>query len=227
MMKIKTPRSGRVRRALEKRAPKLVETGNKTLILQGAKTSGTLNEVLSEIYPLKKGGAVRFTRKNDNIRPFESRGETSLESFSLKTDCNIFVVSSRNPRASNFASVFFTLISIFNFICTFSITIVINLYCVFLACVMLNPLLNYTITTANRAVTKAGSAAEASVEGDTLAAFSNKLSSPNSSALEKMPSFSIDESPSSSALDNNPAFSTLLRTFLFSSCLNTSLIKVI
>ncbi|KAE8683708.1 hypothetical protein F3Y22_tig00111191pilonHSYRG00116 [Hibiscus syriacus] len=151
MMKIKTPRSGRVRRALEKRAPKLVETGNKTLILQGAKTSGTLNEVLSEIYPLKKGGAVRFTRKNDNIRPFET----------------------------------------------------------------------------NRAVTKAGSAAEASVEGDTLAAFSNKLSSPNSSALEKMPSFSIDESPSSSALDNNPAFSTLLRTFLFSSCLNTSLIKVI
>ena len=70
-----------------------METGKKTLILQGTKTSGTLNSVLSEIYHLKKGGAVRFTRKNDNIRPFESGGETSLEFFSLKTDCSIFVVS--------------------------------------------------------------------------------------------------------------------------------------
>ncbi|KHG08417.1 hypothetical protein F383_10466 [Gossypium arboreum] len=71
-MKIKTPMKGRVKRELDKRAPKLVETGKKTLILQGTKTSGTLNSVLSEIYHLKKGGAVRYTRKNDNIRPFES-----------------------------------------------------------------------------------------------------------------------------------------------------------
>ncbi|XWS66735.1 hypothetical protein CRYUN_Cryun05aG0226200 [Craigia yunnanensis] len=34
MMKIKTPEKGRVKRELEKRAPKLVETGKKTLILQ-------------------------------------------------------------------------------------------------------------------------------------------------------------------------------------------------
>ncbi|KAE8731093.1 ENTH/VHS family protein, putative isoform 1 [Hibiscus syriacus] len=68
MIKIKTPRSGRVKRALEKRAPKLVETGKKILILQGTKTSGTLNEVLSEIYHLKKGGAVSMvhTQKRPN-----------------------------------------------------------------------------------------------------------------------------------------------------------------
>ncbi|GMI78206.1 Arabidopsis homolog of yeast Rpf2 [Hibiscus trionum] len=101
MMKIKTPRNGRVRRELEKRAPKLVETGKKTLILQGTKTSGILNGVLSEIYHLKKGGAVRFTRKNDNIRPFESGGETSLEFFSLKTDCSIFVYGSHSKKRPN------------------------------------------------------------------------------------------------------------------------------
>ncbi|GKU98315.1 hypothetical protein SLEP1_g11334 [Rubroshorea leprosula] len=98
MLKIKTPKNARVKRALEKRAPKLVETGKKTLILQGTKTSSTLNAVLTEIYHLKKGGAVRFTRKNDNIRPFESGGETSLEFFSLKTDCSLFVYGSHSKK---------------------------------------------------------------------------------------------------------------------------------
>lgn len=51
-----------------------------------------LNAVLTEIYQLKKDSAVRYTRKNENIRPFESGGETSLEFFSLKTDCSLFVV---------------------------------------------------------------------------------------------------------------------------------------
>ncbi|TYI44671.1 hypothetical protein ES332_A01G253700v1 [Gossypium tomentosum] len=88
-MKIKTPMKGRVKRELDKRAPKLVETGKKTLILQGTKTSGTLNSVLSEIYHLKKGGAVRYTRKNDNIRRFESGVETSLEFQNLCLTLNI------------------------------------------------------------------------------------------------------------------------------------------
>ncbi|GAB2301958.1 hypothetical protein Dimus_035981 [Dionaea muscipula] len=91
---IKTPKSGRARRVLEKRAPKLVEDGKKTLILHGTKTSIIINAVLAEIYNLKKGSAVKFTRKNENIRPFESGGETSLEFFSLKTDCSLFVFGS-------------------------------------------------------------------------------------------------------------------------------------
>lgn len=92
MLKVKTPRNHRVRRELEKRAPKLVENGKKTLILHGTKTSAVLNEVLKEIYHLKKGKAVKFSRKNENIKPFENGGETSLEFFSMKTDCSIFVV---------------------------------------------------------------------------------------------------------------------------------------
>lgn len=98
MLKAKTPKYGRVKRELDKRAPKLVETGKKTLILQGTKTSNVLNTVLSEIYHLKRDNAIRYTRKNDSIRPFESGGETSLEFFSMKTDCSIFVYGSTSKK---------------------------------------------------------------------------------------------------------------------------------
>ncbi|KAJ8622231.1 hypothetical protein MRB53_030760 [Persea americana] len=81
---IKTPKTPRAKRELEKRAPKLVENGKKTLILQGTNTSNVLNSVLTEIYHLKKGTARRYTKKKDNIRPFESGGETSLEFFFSK-----------------------------------------------------------------------------------------------------------------------------------------------
>ena len=70
-----------------------VESGKKTLILHGTKTSAVLNSVLTQIYHLKKESAVKYSRKNENINPFESGGETSLEFFSQKTDCSIFVVS--------------------------------------------------------------------------------------------------------------------------------------
>ncbi|KAF9667968.1 hypothetical protein SADUNF_Sadunf15G0078100 [Salix dunnii] len=98
MLKVKTPKNRRVQRELEKRAPRLVEKGKKTLILQGTKTSNVLNTVLSEIYHLKRDNAIRYTRKNDSIRPFESGGETSLEFFSMKTDCSIFVYGSTSKK---------------------------------------------------------------------------------------------------------------------------------
>ncbi|KAL0410055.1 UNVERIFIED_CONTAM: Ribosome production factor 2 [Sesamum latifolium] len=101
MMRIKTPKKGRIKRELEKRAPKLVETGKKTLILHGTKTSSVLNSVLTEIYHLKKDDTVKYSRKNDNIRPFESGGETSLEFFSLKTDCSLFVFGSHSKKRPN------------------------------------------------------------------------------------------------------------------------------
>ncbi|XP_010246147.1 PREDICTED: ribosome production factor 2 homolog [Nelumbo nucifera] len=101
MLKISTPKTAKSKRVLEKRAPKLVENGKKTLILQGTKTSNILNSVLTEIYHLKRDSAVRFTRKNENIRPFESGGETSLEFFSLKTDCSLFVFGSHSKKRPN------------------------------------------------------------------------------------------------------------------------------
>lgn len=101
MLKIKTPKTHRAKRAVEKRAPKLVENGKKTLILHGTKTSNLLNSVLTQIYHLKRDSAVKYTKKNENIRPFESGGETSLEFFSLKTDCSLFVFGSHSKKRPN------------------------------------------------------------------------------------------------------------------------------
>ncbi|XP_008803312.2 ribosome production factor 2 homolog [Phoenix dactylifera] len=101
MLKIKTPKTHRAKRALEKHAPKLVENGKKTLILHGTKTSNVLNSVLTQIYHLKRDSAVKYTKKNENIRPFESGGETSLEFFSLKTDCSLFVFGSHSKKRPN------------------------------------------------------------------------------------------------------------------------------
>ncbi|KAG0518719.1 hypothetical protein BDA96_09G201100 [Sorghum bicolor] len=98
---IRVPKTQRARRELLKHAPKLVETSKKTLILHGTKTSAVLNSVLSDIYHLKRDNAVKYTKKNDNIRPFESGGESSLEFFSLKTDCSLIVYGSHSKKRPN------------------------------------------------------------------------------------------------------------------------------
>ncbi|EPS67718.1 hypothetical protein M569_07056, partial [Genlisea aurea] len=77
------------------------ETGKMTLILHGTKTSSILNSVLAEIHSLKKKDSVKFSRKNENIKPFESGGETSLEFFSSKTDCSLFLFGSHSKKRPN------------------------------------------------------------------------------------------------------------------------------
>ncbi|KAG8086051.1 hypothetical protein GUJ93_ZPchr0010g7856 [Zizania palustris] len=101
MVAIRVPRSQRAKRELLKHAPRLVETGKKTLILHGTKTSAVVNSVLADIFHLKRDNAVKFSKKNDNIRPFESGGETSLEFFSLKTDCSLLVYGSHSKKRPN------------------------------------------------------------------------------------------------------------------------------
>ncbi|KAL5231725.1 hypothetical protein ABZP36_030501 [Zizania latifolia] len=101
MVAIRVPKSQRAKRELLKHAPRLVETGKKTLILHGTKTSAVVNSVLADIFHLKRDNAVKFSKKNDNIRPFESGGETSLEFFSLKTDCSLLVYGSHSKKRPN------------------------------------------------------------------------------------------------------------------------------
>ncbi|KAG0466419.1 hypothetical protein HPP92_017999 [Vanilla planifolia] len=101
MLKIKTPKTQKAKRAIEKRAPKLEENAKKTLILHGTKTTNVLNAVLAQFCLLKMGLVVKYSKKNGNIRPFESGGETSLEFFSLKTDCSLFVFGSHSKKRPN------------------------------------------------------------------------------------------------------------------------------
>lgn len=83
-----------------------VETGKKTLLLHGTKTSAVLNAVLTQIYHLKKESAIKYSRKNDNIKPFEAGGETSLEFFAQKTDCSLFLVISHFLSSAEFCFCF-------------------------------------------------------------------------------------------------------------------------
>ncbi|WVZ99075.1 hypothetical protein U9M48_044425 [Paspalum notatum var. saurae] len=64
------------------------------------KTQRARREVLKHA-PKLRDNAVKYTKKNDNIRPFESGGESSLEFFSLKTDCSLIVYGSHSKKRPN------------------------------------------------------------------------------------------------------------------------------
>ncbi|KAL3686711.1 hypothetical protein R1sor_013020 [Riccia sorocarpa] len=103
MMRIVKPKTKRAKRMLEKRAPKLDENQKRLMLLQGTKVSSLIKNVMSDLYHLKKAGgnAVKFSKKNDKIRPFEGGGEAPLEFFSSKTDCSLFAFGTHSKKRPN------------------------------------------------------------------------------------------------------------------------------
>ncbi|XP_032398364.1 ribosome production factor 2 homolog [Etheostoma spectabile] len=92
------PKTKRSKRFLENRAPKLVEDVKSAMIMKGGNTNQTITQALKDIYSLKKPNAVLYKKKNI-ARPFED--STSLEFFSKKTDCSLFVFGSHNKKRPN------------------------------------------------------------------------------------------------------------------------------
>ncbi|XP_054617609.1 ribosome production factor 2 homolog [Dunckerocampus dactyliophorus] len=92
------PKLKRTKRFLESRAPKLAEDGKSTMIMKGGNTSQTVSQALKDIYSLKKPNAVLYKKKNIT-RPFED--STSMEFFSKKTDCSLFLFGSHNKKRPN------------------------------------------------------------------------------------------------------------------------------
>ncbi|KAM9840384.1 ribosome production factor 2 homolog [Aulostomus maculatus] len=92
------PKTKRAKRFLESRAPKLSEDGKGAMIMKGGNTSQTVTQALKDIYSLKKPNAVLYKKKNIS-RPFED--STSLEFFSKKTDCSLFLFGSHNKKRPN------------------------------------------------------------------------------------------------------------------------------
>ncbi|CAJ1078105.1 ribosome production factor 2 homolog [Xyrichtys novacula] len=92
------PKTKRSKRFLEGRAPKLVEEVKTAMIMKGGNTSQTVTQALKDIYSLKKPHAVLYKKKNIT-RPFED--STSLEFFSKKTDCSLFLFGSHNKKRPN------------------------------------------------------------------------------------------------------------------------------
>ncbi|CAJ0757685.1 10973_t:CDS:2, partial [Entrophospora sp. SA101] len=71
------------------------ENVKKAMFLKTIQTSQTVRDALKDLYCLKKPDGINFSKKN-HILPFED--ETSLEFFSQKNDCSLFVVGSHTKK---------------------------------------------------------------------------------------------------------------------------------
>ena len=85
----------RIKRALEKKAPQLVEFSKKCLVMKGHKSSEVMNEVLIDLAKLLKPNCISFSRKNE-ILPFED--PNSLEFLTTKNDCSLFSLGSHTKK---------------------------------------------------------------------------------------------------------------------------------
>ncbi|XP_030627457.1 ribosome production factor 2 homolog [Chanos chanos] len=92
------PKTKRSKRFLQSREPKLTENFKNAMIMKGGNTSETVTQALKDIYALRKPNAVLYKKKNI-LRPFED--STSLEFFSKKSDCSLFLFGSHNKKRPN------------------------------------------------------------------------------------------------------------------------------
>ncbi|XP_043860045.1 ribosome production factor 2 homolog [Dromiciops gliroides] len=92
------PKTKRTKRFLEKREPKLNENVKNAMLIRGGNANATITQVLRDMYALKKPYSVLYKKKNIT-RPFED--QTSLEFFSKKSDCSLFMFGSHNKKRPN------------------------------------------------------------------------------------------------------------------------------
>uniref|UniRef100_A0ABI7VWD8 Ribosome production factor 2 homolog n=1 Tax=Felis catus TaxID=9685 RepID=A0ABI7VWD8_FELCA len=92
------PKTKRAKRFLEKREPKLSENVKNAMLIKGGNANLLVTQVLRDVYALKKPYGVLYKKKNIT-RPFED--QTSLEFFSKKSDCSLFMFGSHNKKRPN------------------------------------------------------------------------------------------------------------------------------
>ncbi|KAH8820317.1 Brix domain-containing protein [Xylogone sp. PMI_703] len=89
------PRNARSKRALDKKAPKVVEGGKTALFLRGTTCSQVVQDALTDLSSLKAPLCKRFTKKND-IHPFVDA--SSLEFFSERNDCSLLFFGASSKK---------------------------------------------------------------------------------------------------------------------------------
>jgi ribosome production factor 2 len=87
----------RVQRYLEKTGPKLKEGGKNALLLKGIRCSSQMSRVLQEIRSMQAPNAKLLSKKNQII-PFSTEGNQSIEFLTTKNDCALFAVASSNKK---------------------------------------------------------------------------------------------------------------------------------
>ncbi|CAD7695545.1 unnamed protein product [Ostreobium quekettii] len=96
--RLQKPKTKKGARLLRAREPQAVEVLKKALFLFGHNTSQVIKDVLADLHKLKWQESVKYTRKNDDVKPFEAGGEASLEHFCKKTDCGLFAVGNHTKK---------------------------------------------------------------------------------------------------------------------------------
>ncbi|WVQ83080.1 hypothetical protein IAT38_005218 [Cryptococcus sp. DSM 104549] len=106
MLRTIKPKNARVKRALEKREPQIVENEKTALFVRGQTSSERVRNTMKDLYALKQPHAINFSRKND-LHPFEDA--SSLEFFSAKNDASLFITglhSKKRPHNLVFTRMF-------------------------------------------------------------------------------------------------------------------------
>lgn len=94
------PSKARTQRYLKSIEPQLKEGAKSSLLLKGIKCSDAMGWVLKDMRAMQAPNAKHLTKKNQ-IVPFETEGQTSLEFLTTKNDCALFAVASTNKKRPN------------------------------------------------------------------------------------------------------------------------------
>uniref|UniRef100_A0A8C4WMF7 Ribosome production factor 2 homolog n=1 Tax=Gopherus evgoodei TaxID=1825980 RepID=A0A8C4WMF7_9SAUR len=90
---LQKPKTKRAKRFLEKREPKLTENTKNAILIKGGNANLTVTETLKDIV------SILLEIHKNITRPFED--QTSLEFFSKKSDCSLFLFGSHNKKRPN------------------------------------------------------------------------------------------------------------------------------
>lgn len=92
------PKNQRSKRALQERAPKLVENVKRSIVLKGPKASQVISQVLRDLHKLKAPDS-KMMQKRNLTRPFEDA--TSIEFLSQANDCSLFSYGSHSKKRNH------------------------------------------------------------------------------------------------------------------------------
>mmetsp|Transcript_466 Transcript_466/g.677 ORF Transcript_466/g.677 Transcript_466/m.677 type:complete len:357 (-) Transcript_466:19-1089(-) len=95
----KAPKA-RVQRYLKSIESQLVEGAKSTLLLKGIRCSQAMATVLKDLRAMQAPHTKLLSKKNE-IAPFDTEGQHSLEFLSTKNDCSLFAMASHNKKRPN------------------------------------------------------------------------------------------------------------------------------
>ncbi|RLU17366.1 hypothetical protein DMN91_009600 [Ooceraea biroi] len=93
--RVAKPKTHKGRKAILKKEAKVVEDAKEAFCLKGKRTSQIVNDLLKDLYELKKPNAQLMQKKND-ILPFEDA--TPIEKFAFKYNASLFLMGSHNKK---------------------------------------------------------------------------------------------------------------------------------